>query len=393
MEKRIERTDSATKEPPSATTESDKRHLSNKLIELQNKKDDWKWQIRNRIRNIEQLERKFPNMSFAMKMDIQNVAQKYPFAITPYYASLIKTPDYSDPIFKLSVPHIDELSDPTYLSEDPLHENEDMPVPGLVHRYGDRALLMATTTCSMNCRHCTRKRVVGKRESVITNCRLQQTRLYLLQHPEIIDVIISGGDPLTLETSVLESILFMLRQIPSIQIIRIGTRTPVVMPQRITDELVTMLKKYHPVWINTHFNHPQEITPESSAACQKLADAGIPLGNQSVLLKGINDDPVVYAELCRGLLRNRVRPYYLFAADKVKGTYHFHTSIEKGLEIIRYMRGKVSGLGIPTFVVDLPNGRGKIPLLPNYIESHSEDKIIFNDLFGGKIEFLNEIIA
>jgi len=223
--------------------------------------------------------------------------------------------------------------------------------------------------------------------------RLEGARKYLTDHPEIIDVIVSGGDPLTLPDKVIEKILKMLRSVKSIQIIRIGTRTPVVMPQRITNRLVNMLKKYHPIWINTHFNHYSEITPESSTACHRIVDAGIPLNNQSVLLRGVNDDPDMMVELCRGLLKNRCRPYYIFMADKVKGTYHFHTKIEKGIEIIKYMRGRVSGLGIPTLVADLPDGGGKIPLLPNYIEKYEDGKIIFNNLFGGKVEYPDQIMV
>jgi lysine 2,3-aminomutase len=275
-----------------------------------------------------------------------------------------------------------ELFDPPFLHDDPLEEEKDMPVPGLVHRYADRALLIATTTCSMYCRHCTRKRVAGMHESTISSRRLQQVVTYLTAHPEISDVIVSGGDPLTMATDALERVLAALRSVPSVQIIRIGTRTPVVLPQRITDELTSMLRKYHPVWINTHFNHPAELTPQAAEACGKLADAGIPLGNQSVLLKGINDDPRIIEELCRGLVRMRVRPYYLFQCDLVRGVEHFRTPLSRGLQIMEYLRGRLSGLAIPSFVVDAPHGGGKIPVLPTYVVSTSPTHTVLRNFEG-----------
>ena len=347
--------------------------------------NDWKWQIANRIRDISGLYGLFPNLKNSDFLP--TVIKKYPMAITPYYASLIRKLDVSDPVFAMSVPQIRELTDPACLSEDPLEENEDMPVPGLVHRYPDRALLIATTTCSMYCRHCTRKRVAGTRESTISPLRLKQVYEYLLTHPEIHDVIISGGDPLTMSTDALERVIETLRSIPSVQIIRIGTRTPVVLPQRITDELVGMLKKYHPLWINTHFNHPNELTNQAVAACAKLVDAGIPLGNQSVLLRGINDNPQVFEQLCRGLVRMRVRPYYLFQCDIVKGVEHFRTPLSKGIEIMEYLRGRLSGIAIPTFVVDAPHGGGKIPILPNYIVSTSPTHTVLRNFEGMMVNY------
>jgi len=308
-------------------------------------------------------------------------------AITPYYASLIRKLDMSDPVFAMSIPQISELQDPACLSEDPLEENEDMPVPGLIHRYPDRALLIATTTCSMYCRHCTRKRVAGTRESTISPLRLKQVYEYLITHPEIHDVIVSGGDPLTMNTDAIERILETLRSIPSVQIIRIGTRTPVVLPQRITDELVNMLKKYHPLWINTHFNHPNELTAQAVEACTKLANAGIPLGNQSVLLRGVNDTPQVFEQLCRGLVRMRVRPYYLYQCDLVKGIEHFRTPLSRGIEIMEYLRGRLSGIAIPTFVVDAPHGGGKIPVLPNYIVSTSPTHTVLRNFEGMMVNY------
>jgi len=353
--------------------------------------EDWRWQIRNRIRSAAQLLEWFP--SLGAQSDIPEVAAKFPMAITPYYASLMRRPDASDPIFQMSVPQIGELFDPPFLKDDPLEEDEDMPVPGLVHRYPDRALVIATTTCSMYCRHCTRKRVAGHRETTISMSRLQQMVAYLADHPEITDVIVSGGDPFTMPTGQLERILMALRSVPSVEIIRVGTRTPVVLPMRITDELTAMLRRYHPIWVNTHFNHPDELTPEAIAACGRLVDAGIPLGNQSVLLRGVNDSPQVMEQLLRGLVRARVRPYYLFQCDLVRGVEHFRTSISRGLEIMEYLRGRLSGLAIPTYVVDAPHGGGKIPVLPNYIVTVSPTHTVLRNFEGMLVSYPEPVAA
>lgn len=341
--------------------------------------NDWKWQMKQRIRTLDQLALYLPALNH---QPLVNVILKYPMAITPYYASLIQRPDAPDPIYRMCVPQINELNNPGCLSEDPLEENEDMPVPGLVHRYPDRALLIVTTTCASYCRHCTRKRVAGTRESSISPRRLQQVVDYLSAHPEICDVIISGGDPLTMPTNAIEAVLSALRSIGSVQIIRIGTRVPVVLPMRITDELTEMLRKYHPLWINTHFNHPNELTAESASACAKLADAGIPLGNQTVLLKDVNDSPEIIEQLCRSLVRMRVRPYYLYQCDLVRGVEHFRTPLSKGIEIMEYLRGRVSGLAIPNFVVDAPHGGGKIPVMPNYVVSLSPTHTVLRNYEG-----------
>lgn len=342
--------------------------------------NDWKWQMKQRIRSLEQLAAFLP--SIGNQAALEKVIQKYPMAITPYYASLIRQPDASDPIFAMCVPQHDEMFNPPCLSEDPLEENEDMPVPGLVHRYRDRALLMATTTCSTYCRHCTRKRLAGTRECSISPARLRQVVEYLTAHPEISDVIVSGGDPLTMATAALESVLSALRSVETVQIIRIGTRVPVVLPMRITENLVQMLRKYHPVWINTHFNHPDELTPEAKAACAMLSDAGIPLGNQTVLLRGVNDNPQTIEKLCRGLVKMRIRPYYLYQCDLVRGVEHFRTPVSRGIEIMEYMRGRVSGLAIPSFVVDAPHGGGKIPVMPNYLVSISPTHTVLRNYEG-----------
>ncbi len=341
---------------------------------------DWRWQLRNRIRTAEDLVSRFPQVESGGC--IAETSSRFPLAVTPYYASLVKSPDASDPIFQMAVPQLAELTDRSFLIEDPLGEEHDMPVPGLIHRYRDRALLIATSTCSVYCRHCTRKRVTGFREGVIAPDELDQAVQYLRSHPEIRDVIVSGGDPLTLATETLERILSRLREVESIDILRIGTRVPVVLPMRITAELVQMLGRYHPLYVNTHFNHPVELTPEALEACRMMADAGIPLGNQTVLLRGVNDSPQTLETLFRGLLRNRVRPYYLFQCDLVRGVEHFRTPLSRGIEIMEYLRGRVSGMAIPTFVVDAPNGGGKIPLLPNYLVSMSPTHTVLRNFEG-----------
>ena len=326
--------------------------------------NDWRWQIRNRIRSIDELSSSFCH---SLPADASVAAEKFPLAITPYYASLIQKFDKSDPVYAMSVPSGQELIQPSFLKDDPLGEDHDSPVHGLVHRYRDRALIVSTSMCAMYCRHCTRKRVTGQKEWCHGDNEVSQWVAYLSQHPEIKDVIVSGGDPLTMDTGKLDRLLTAIRSVDSVETIRIGTRVPVVLPMRVDDELVSMLKKHHPVWINTHFNHPCEITPESKKALTMLADAGIPLGNQSVLLRGVNDDPVVMETLCRMLIRMRVRPYYLFACDLVKGVEHFRTPLSVGLRIMEHLRGRISGMAIPTFVVDLPGGGGKVPLLPDYV--------------------------
>lgn len=341
---------------------------------------NWHWQMQHRIRTVQQLLDFFPG--FTDIASVANSAAKFPMAITPYYASLIKKFDASDPIFRMSVPQSEELYDPPYLMNDPLAEETDSPVPNLVHRYPDRAVLLVTSVCAMYCRHCTRKRLTGCHEHSISDSNLEKAVAYLNKHPEIHDVVISGGDPLTLSTERLETILQSLRTVPSVKVLRIGTRMPVTLPFRIRNELVRMLKKYHPVWINTHFNHPIELTPEAIAACTLIADAGIPLGNQTVLLRGVNDQPELMAELFRRLVAIRVRPYYIFQCDLARGVEHLRTPITKGIEIMEYLRGHLSGIAIPSYVVDMPYGGGKIPLLPNYILSTSPGYTVLRNYKG-----------
>jgi lysine 2,3-aminomutase len=303
-------------------------------------------------------------------------------AITPYYASLMDHKDPMDPVRMQSVPRIEELHDDPSDMDDPLHEDVDSPVPGLTHRYPDRVLLLITNICSMNCRHCTRRRLVGFDDVDMPESNISKAIEYIRNHPEVRDVLISGGDPLVLPDDRLESVISRLRAIPTVEIIRIGTRTPVVMPMRITDSLVSMLRKYHPIYVNTHFNHPREITKEAREACAKLADAGIQLGNQSVLLKGINDDPDTMKALVHKLLTVRVKPYYIYQCDLSMGISHFRTSVARGLEIIENLRGHTTGMAVPTFVVDAPGGGGKIPVMPNYVMVMGDHRVILRNYEG-----------
>ena len=341
---------------------------------------DWHWQMRHRIRSLEELRRYLPVLDG--KCRLEQVVKNYALAVTPYYLSLIRDGDPRDPVFQQAVPSAQELDDIPDLEEDPLHEEKDMPVPGLTHRYPDRALIVMSEICPMYCRHCTRKRFVGIDESALPPERLQRYVEYFKAHPEVKDVIISGGDPFSLSTIPLERVLAALRTVPTIEVIRFGTRIPVVMPMRITAELCSMLEKYHPIWINTHFNHPNEITPEAAAACDRLVRSGVPVNNQSVLLKGVNDQPETQLDLCRALFRIRVRPYYLYQCDLTQGVEHFRTPISRGIEIMEYLRGRLGGLAIPQYIVDAPSGGGKIPVGPNYILSMSPTHTVLRNFEG-----------
>lgn len=306
---------------------------------------------------------------------LEEVVERYPMRVPPYYLSLIN--HVGDPIWKQAVPDQLEVQDVVCLA-DPLEEENQSPVPNLVHRYPDRVLFLVSSECAMYCRFCTRKRKVGGEDMRITGETISAGIDYIGQHPEIRDVIISGGDPLLLSDDRLDSILRRLRLIPHVEIIRIGTRVPVVLPMRITSNLVRVLRKYHPLFLNTHFNHPNEITEQSAKACGRLADAGIPLGNQTVLMRGINDEPQVMKRLMQKLLTIRVRPYYIYQADLVQGTDHFRTSVEEGLEVIRSLRGHTTGMAVPAYVIDAPGGGGKIPLLPDYLQSLGQEVLLKN---------------
>lgn len=348
-----------------------------------NKQDwnNWKWQMANRITSIEQLEQVI-NISREEKQNLSRGLKTLRMAITPYYASLMDKEDPGCPVRKQAVPTILETRLNSSESRDPLHEELDSPVKGLTHRYPDRVLLLVTDQCSMYCRHCTRRRFAGQTDRALPVKKINNAITYIKQHPEIRDVLISGGDPFCLSDHRIEYILASLRAIPHVEIIRIGTRTPVVMPQRITVELCTILKKYQPLWINTHFNHPKEITGESEQACARLADSGIPLGNQSVLLKDVNDCPYIMKKLVQNLLQIRVRPYYLYQCDLSEGIEHFRTPVSRGIEIIEMLRGHTTGLAVPTFVVDAPGGGGKIPVNPQYLISSSSEKTILRNYEG-----------
>ena len=339
--------------------------------------NDWKWQMSNRIETIEEL-----GSYMKIKKEEIDAGAELRMAITPYYLSLINPKNGEDPIRKQAVPTVYENNFALADCADPLNEDGDMPVKGLVHRYPDRVLLLLTDRCAMYCRHCTRRRFAGQKDSSLSMAQVDRGLAYIKNHKEIRDVILSGGDPLMLSTKRLEIILRKLKEIKHVEIIRIGTRVPVVLPQRIDDELVNMLKKYHPIWINTHINHPNEITEESAGACTRLADAGIPMGNQTVLLRGINDCVHVMTELVRKLLTIRVRPYYIYQCDLAKGIEHFRTPVSTGIEIMEGLRGHTSGLAVPTFVIDAPGGGGKIPIMPNYIVSRSSNKIIVRNYKG-----------
>jgi lysine 2,3-aminomutase len=350
--------------------------------------NDWKWHFRNRITSVHQLGRLIP-LSNEEKARIEMVCQRYPLSITPYYLSLIDPANPDDPVRKQAVPSIMEISMGDFGMEDPLAEKEDSVVPGLVHRYPDRVLIVLTDICPMLCRHCTRKREWRRGGWVRPWSEIEAMLGYLRRNTKVRDVIISGGDPLTLSTSHLEAIIARIRAIEHIEIIRIGTRFPVVLPQRIDAELCNMLSKYGPIWLNTHFNHPCEITPEAAAACDRLLRAGVPVNNQTVLLRGINDTVAVQLKLCQGLLKIKVRPYYLFQCDEVQGTEHLRTPVEVGIKITEGLRGHTSGLAVPTFVVDLVNGGGKVPLQPNYVLSMTKDELLLKNYQGKVFRYRN----
>ena len=343
--------------------------------------NDWKWQVKNRIETYEELSKYF-TFSPEEADGIKKALAKFRMAITPYYLSLIDPNDPYDPIRRQCIPQGAECNIAPADLNDPLHEDEDSPAPGLTHRYPDRVLFLITDMCSMYCRHCTRRRFAGQKDDESPQDRIEKCLEYIEKTPEVRDVLLSGGDALMVSDKKLEYIISRLRAIPHVEIVRIGSRTPVVCPQRITDDLCNMLKKYHPIWLNTHFNHPNEMTPEAQAAVAKLADAGIPLGNQTVLLRGVNDCVHVMKKLMHELVKNRVRPYYIYQCDLSMGLEHFRTPVSKGIEIIENLRGHTSGYAVPTFVVDAPGGGGKTPVMPTYVISQSPNKVILRNFEG-----------
>ncbi len=341
----------------------------------------WKWQVRNRVENLEELKKYIP-LTQEEEEGVKTTLETLRMAITPYYLSLIDPEDPHDPVRKQAVPTVNEVHKSPWDLLDPLSEDEDSPVPGITHRYPDRVLFLITDQCSMYCRHCTRRRFAGQTDAAVNKSQIDAGIDYIARTPAVRDVLLSGGDALLMSDDRLEDIVSRLRAIPHVEIIRIGSRVPVVMPQRITEDLVNMLKKYHPIWLNTHFNHPNEITRESAEACELMANAGIPLGNQSVLLKGVNDCVHIMKDLVQKLVRIRVRPYYIYQCDLSFGLEHFRTSVSKGIEIIEGLRGHTSGYAVPTFVVDAPGGGGKTPVMPNYVISQSANRVVLRNYEG-----------
>lgn len=342
---------------------------------------DWHWQVAHRLSTVEEIAQ-VVNLSDQEKEDIQKVMGGFRVGITPYYASLMDPDDPRDPVRMQAVPTLKEMHRSAADDADPLHEDSDSPAPGLTHRYPDRVLFLITDQCSMYCRHCTRRRLAGETDGARSKAEIDACIDYIRRTPEVRDVLLSGGDALLVEDDKLEYIIKELRAIDHVEIIRIGSRTPVVMPMRITDELCAMLKKYHPIWLNTHFNHPKEMTPTAMEACRKLADAGVPLGNQSVLLRGVNDCKYIMLDLVHKLVQNRVRPYYIYICDLSVGIEHFRTTMAKGVEIMEALRGHTSGFCVPTFVIDAPGGGGKTPVMPQYVISETPDKIILRNYEG-----------
>ena len=350
--------------------------------------NDWKWQVRNRVRRLDMLE-KIIDLTPDERASVEQRTGNLPIAITPYYLSLLSPTDRLQPLRRTHIPVGGEFIRGVGEDPDPLHEDHDTAVPGLIHRYPDRVLFLATGFCSTYCRYCTRSRMVGETngEYSFSVSQWEKAAQYIEAHPEVRDCLLSGGDPLSIGDDKLEWLLDRLRRIPHLEFLRIGTKIPVVMPQRITRKLTRMLKRFHPLWMSIHFTHPDELTPETIEACARLADAGIPLGSQTVLLKGVNDSVETMKPLMQGLLRARVKPYYLYQCDPVSGSEHFRTSVEKGLEIIRGLRGHTSGYAVPQFVVDAPGGGGKIPLLPDYVIGRDGDDLLLTNFEGGTYRY------
>lgn len=349
--------------------------------------NDYRWQLKNRITDANTLS-KFLEISLGEIEHIKEVEKVFRWAVSPYYLSLVNPHDKLDQIKLMAIPSMLELIDSNN-DLDPMGEEYTNPAGSITRRYPDRLIINVTNECAMYCRHCQRRRNIGQKDCSKPKEIIQESIDYIKQNEEIRDVLITGGDPLTLPDSYLEWIIKQLYDIPHVEYIRIGTRTPVTMPQRITNELCDMLKKYHPIYINTHFNHPMEITKESKAACEKLANAGIALGNQAVLLNGINNNKYVMRCLNQELLKCRVRPYYIFHAKSVKGTSHFNTSIDEGIEIMEYLRGYTSGMAIPTYIVNAPKGKGKTPILPQYLISRGKDYFVIRTWEGNIIKYKN----
>jgi lysine 2,3-aminomutase len=348
--------------------------------------NDWRWQLRHRITTYEQLE-EILDLTPEEIEGIKHSKGRLALAVTPYFASLMDPRNANCPVRRQAIPRVEEIHLSKNEMVDPLGEDKHSPVPGLVHRYPDRVLLLVTDQCAVYCRYCTRRRLVGSNERSITQGNFEEVLKYLKSHRKVRDVLLSGGDPLLLENERLEEMLSRLRALPHIELLRIGTRVPVTLPQRITGGLVRMLKKYHPLMISIHFTHPKEITESVRRACSELADGGIPLGSQTVLLKGINDKPYIMKKLVQELLKIRVRPYYIYQCDLAMGTEHFRTSVATGIQIIEKLRGHTTGYAVPTYVVDAPGGGGKIPLQPDYVVSKGRGKVVLRNYEGNVFEY------
>ena len=348
--------------------------------------NDWQWHIAHRVRSLGQLERFLP-LEAKERAAMEGLQTKLPMAVTPYYISLLVGRPADYPLRRTVIPTINEWVQMPDESDDPLGEENQSPIPGLVHRYPDRVLLLTLDFCSTYCRYCTRSRVVGHGRLFFNRRRLEAALEYIRRTAAIRDVLLSGGDPLTLSDSRLDWLLTQLRQIKHVEIIRIGTKIPAVLPQRITPQLVRMLRRHHPLWMSLHFTHPDECTPEAYRACQRLADAGIPLGSQTVLLRSINDDLATMRDLMHHLMRMRVKPYYLYQCDPISGSSHFRTPVKTGLDIIRGLRGFTSGYAVPTYVIDAPGGGGKIPVMPDYIQGHDGKDLLLCNYEGKSFRY------
>lgn len=342
--------------------------------------NDWRWQVSHCLSDVQGLGR-VVNLTAEEVVGLSD-DRRFPVQVTPYFASLMDPDDPACPIRRQVIPTPQEQLISSFDLVDSLGEDEDSPVPGLVHRYPDRVLMLVTNRCASICRFCTRNRVVGDAEVRFGRATYEGQLAYIARTPQVRDVLISGGDPLMLASSTLDELLGRLRAIPHVEVVRIGTRAPIFLPQRITDDLVAMLRGHHPLWMNVHVNHPREITPEVEGAFSRLADAGIPLGSQTVLLAGINDCPSIMRSLMHRLVRNRVRPYYLYQCDLVRGAAHFRTPVAKGVEIMEALRGHTSGFSVPTFVIDAPQGGGKVPVLPQYLLSMSDTQVVVRNYEG-----------
>ena len=356
--------------------------------------NDWRWQLRERVRSLADLDRVFV-LSADERAAVMRHRGALPVGITPYYASLMSRADPGQPLRRTHVPVGDEYLRAPGEADDPLGEDHDTSVPGLVHRYPDRVLFLATGFCATYCRYCTRSRMVGEAGGDYRFDKKQWERAleYIESHPAIRDVLLSGGDPLTLADDKLDYLLGRLRRIKHVEFVRIGTKMPVVVPMRITRQLTRMLRKHHPLWMSIHFTHPDELTPEVSEATARLADAGIPLGSQTVLLKGINDQLPVMKQLLHGLLVRRVKPYYLYQCDPITGSAHFRTTVAQGLAIIEGLRGHTTGYAVPTYVIDAPGGGGKIPLLPEYVVGHDGNDLLLRNFEGNTYRYPNAGLA